>query len=329
MTVQRRISLIAALTIAGVTALVLTLRLRSITLEGAVLVQDTDPRKQTPIEGATVSAADSLGRASATTDFSGFFRITLRRTVVSGEALTLQVRHQAYQPRDMPILAGDELYIVHLVPVRADAPPPRVTEPEVLLSDLVVRYSVQDKTATNIGSGVKAFEVVNSGNVACDHHPPCSPDGRWKAAVAGVSLDAGADNEFGRARLSCIAGPCAFTRVDTDGYSRGGRQIGATVRAWSDTATFVLEAEVFRPQISNLIQRAYPIILGRRLNFTMAASAEGPSIQAEVNGMEIVFPLGPDASLSWATCLVLSERDQTKVYRCELKPGYAFKDSRD
>ena len=145
----------------------------------------------------------------------------------------------------------------------------------------------------NIGSGAKTFEVVNSGNVPCDRQPPCSPDGRWKAADGGVSLDAGAENEFRNARLSCIAGPCPFTRLESDGFSKGGRFIAASVRNWSDTVTFALEAEVFRPQNTNTIQRSYPIILGRQLNFTLAGSAEGVSIEAEVDGSPIVFPLAP------------------------------------
>jgi hypothetical protein len=81
-----------------------------------------------------------------------------------------------------------------------------------------------------------------------------------------------------------------------------------------------------RPQITNMIQRSYPIILGRRLNFTLPPSAEGASIEAEVNGEQIVFPLGPTASLSWASCEVRTEKDQTKVYRCELRPEYGLKD---
>jgi hypothetical protein len=167
---------------------------------------------------------------------------------------------------------------------------------------------------------------VNTGNVACEHQAVCSPDGKWKAATGGVSLDAGADNEFRNARLSCIAGPCPFTQVDSDRFSRGGRVINAVVRNWSDTTTFVLEAEVFRPEITAISQHSYPTILGRRLNFSLPVRAEGASIEAEVAGQQIVFPLGPTASLSWATCEVRAEKDQTRLFRCELKPQYGFKD---
>ena len=155
--------------------------------------------------------------------------------------------------------------------------------------------------------------------------PSCSPDGKWKASVGSVSLDAGADNEFRNARLSCIAGPCPFTQVESDGFSKWGRVITASLRNWSDTVTFALEAEVFRTENTNKIQRSYPIILGRGLNFTLAATAAGVSIEAEVDGSPIVFPLAPNGFLSWATCEIRVQRNFTHLYRCELKPGYVFK----
>ena len=50
------------------------------------------------------------------------------------------------------------------------------------------------------------------------------------------------------------------------------------------------------------------------------------SLEAEINGSPIVFPLSPDLNLSWATCTVRTDTDKEKttVYRCELKPGYRF-----
>jgi hypothetical protein len=60
------------------------------------------------------------------------------------------------------------------------------------------------------------------------------------------------------------------------------------------------------------------------MNFTLPAAAEGPSIEAEMNGQPIVYPLGPALILSWATCTMKVNPDRTKAYRCELKPGYRF-----
>jgi hypothetical protein len=309
----------------------LTLRpraLRSLAVEGAVILEDSDAKKESPIAGVTISVdlADSAEpAATAVSNFSGYFKLELPSSAVSGESVTLRLRHPDHQPVDLEVPVAGQLHVIRMASARPDAPP-RPTRPDIVLSDIVVRYTVESRTAMNIGSGAKTFDVDNSGNIPCDRHPPCSPDGKWKATDGGVSLDAGTDNEFRNARLSCIAGPCAFTRVVSDGFSRGGQVITATVRNWSDATTFALEAEVYRPQNTNTTQRSYPIILGRQLNFTLAASAEGVSIEAEVDGLPIIFPLTPNGVLSWAACDIGADKGQARLYRCELKPGYIFKD---
>jgi hypothetical protein len=160
--------------------------------------------------------------------------------------------------------------------------------------------------------------------VPCKGQNPCSPDGLWKAAIGSASLDAGPGNEFRNARVSCIAGPCPFTKIEKDEFSKGGQRITASARDWSDTATFLLEAEVFHPMVSEIVHESHPVIFGEALNFTLPATAEGVCIQADVAGQTIIFPLGPALFLSWANCDVTVNRDQTKVYRCELKPEYQF-----
>jgi len=141
-------------------------------------------------------------------------------------------------------------------------------------------------------------------------------------------MDAGEGAQFRNARVSCIAGPCPFTRIDFDGFSRGGRTIKVSVRNWSDTTVFLFQAEVFHPQIDNIIRLAYPVILGSSLNFTLPPSAEGPSIEADVNGEDIIFPLGPKPDLSWAACNVSVDKNQAKFYRCDLKSDYRFRESK-
>ena len=69
---------------------------------------------------------------------------------------------------------------------------------------------------------------------------------------------------------------------------------------------------------------SYPVTFGQALNFTMPAAAEGITIQAEVSREAIIYPLGPNLYLSWADCNTRINKDQTKVFRCELKPGYKF-----
>jgi len=85
-------------------------------------------------------------------------------------------------------------------------------------------------------------------------------------------------NEFLNVRASCIAGPCPFTRIDSSGYANGGRNITVSALDWSDTATFLVEAEVFHTAISSNLRESYPVIFGRALNFTVPPTQEGVSI---------------------------------------------------
>jgi hypothetical protein len=238
--------------------------------------------------------------------------------------LTLRFRHPDYQRLDMYDVGGNKLYIAQLEPLVRPAPQQQASE--IRISNVLAEYSITTTSTVNIGSAVKTFEIENTANVPCQGRRPCSPDGKWKAAVGSVAIDAGAGNQFHNARVSCIAGPCPFTRIEDNNLSRESQTIRVSALNWSDTATFLLEAEVYKPVVNNLLRRSYPVIFDRALTFTMPAAAEGVSIEAEVNGMMVVFPLGPALILSWANCQVVVNKDQTKVYRCELKPGYRFQE---
>jgi hypothetical protein len=87
-----------------------------------------------------------------------------------------------------------------------------------------------------------------------------------------------------------------------------------------------MEAEVYHAAISSNVRELYPVIFGRTLNFTLPPTQEGVSLEAEIDGSPMVFPLGPDLNLSWATCTVRTgtDKEKTTVYRCELKPDYRF-----
>jgi len=88
--------------------------------------------------------------------------------------------------------------------------------------------------------------------------------------------------------------------------------------------TFLVEADVVRTMLSDVIRQAYPSRFGREMTFTLPSTGQGPSIEAEVNGLDIVFPLGPDLRVSWASCTLQTGSTQIKLYSCELKPGYRF-----
>jgi hypothetical protein len=238
-------------------------------------------------------------------------------------------RHPAYEPLDLNVQTErldthNDLYVAAMVAIAKK--PAESSHLQSVVSNIRVRYTINSRTETNVGSAVKTFQVVNQGNVTCDHQTPCSPDGKWKAASTSASLDAGADNVFDNVRASCIAGPCPFTRIDSSGFAHGGRNIRVSALNWSDTATFLMEAEVFHTAISSNVRKLYPVIFGRTLNFTLPPTEEGVSLEAEMDGSPMVFPLGPDPYLSWATCTVRTgpEKERTAVYRCELKPGYRF-----
>jgi hypothetical protein len=300
---------------------------RPIQLRGAVIKQDNDPIKQSPIMDVEITEANGLASSSTKSNFTGYFTLPLLREVDQNDSVTLRFIHPDYVPLDLTELVSNKLTIVHLVPIHKETEEAAVqpNHPTITVANIRIRYSTESTAQENIGTGVKTFQIQNVGNTPCLNSSPCSPDGKWKAAINSESLDAGEGSVFRNARVSCIAGPCPFTRIEYDGFSQGGRNIKVSVRNWSDTTTFLFQAEVFRPQISDIVRMTYPIILGTSLNFTLPPTAEGPSVEAELNGENIIFPLGPIPVLSWADCNVSVAKDQAKFYRCELNSGYRFR----
>jgi len=296
---------------------------RPVVLKGAVLRQDRDPNMQLPLAGVEIIASNGLGKGTATTNADGFFSLTLPKGLRRRQPVVLQFRRKDYQPLQWDDFISDKIYVARMVPVHQET----VAEShnETAISNARIRYSVKATTDADIGSAVRTFQVVNTGNEPCKNQPPCAPGGKWKASVGSFSLDAGEGNEFRNPRVSCIAGPCPFTKVELEDYSEERRFFNVAVRNWSDTTTYLLEAEVVHPMTSDIVRETYPVIFGRTLNFSLPASAEGPSIEADVNGEPIVFPLGPDLFLRWADCQVAVDKDQSRNYRCELKRGYRLR----
>jgi hypothetical protein len=297
-------------------------------LQGAVIRHDGDTRREVPVAGADVTASDGVSNFSTESDSSGYYKLTFRRRIWPDETVKLSVRHPAYQPFDLKIQASlrpglKGLYIAALEPIASE---PVTSGAASVVSNVRIRYTVNVQSEANIGTAIKTFQVVNRGNQKCQRPAPCSPDGQWAAASNSTTLDAGADNEFRSVRVSCIAGPCPFTQIDTSGFSQGGRTIIASALDWSDTATFLVEAEVYRRSNDSSVSESYPIIYGSVLHFSLPRDAEGVSIEAEIDGSAMVFPLGPDLFLSWATCNSKNgtKSENSTAYECELKPGYRF-----
>ncbi len=322
----RRIVISAAIAVAVgviVVALVIHARHASVTVTGVVLRQDSDPRKQLPIQDVQVTATEGERNVVAASDAAGLFRLTLPNGGWREQPVSLKFRHPGYRPMELTPQMNGELYVARMTPIPAAVAPPS-SAPEIAVKDVRIRYAEQTSTAVNVGSAAKTFTVPNIGNVVCGDKPPCSPDGKWKASQGGITMDAGVGQRFDNARVSCIAGPCPFTRIETGAIPSPGRTITVKVLDWSDTATFLVEAEVTRAMPSDAIRQAYPAIYGRSMSFTLPATAEGPSLETDFGGADIVFPLGPALQLTWADCTLQVAADQTKLYLCQLKPGYVF-----
>jgi hypothetical protein len=321
--------------IAGAVAITLTVRMHhwsagTSRIKGAVVVLDDDSRKELPIADVAVMASDGATSAATRSNASGYFNLPFHGGVWPGQTVTLSFRHPDYEPLDIKLqtslrLSAKQLWVARMTP-RHEQMSADLGKPPVVVSNIRVRYTVNFPTEVNIGSAVKTFQVVNKGNVPCVRGSPCSPDGSWKASVSSESLDAGSGNEFRNVRASCIAGPCPFTRIDSTGFVKGGRNISVSALSWSDTATFLLEAEVFHTAVSSNVRESYPVVFGQALSFTLPVTEEGVSLEAEVDGTHMVFPLGPALYLSWATCTARTntEAEKSTVYRCELKPGFRF-----
>lgn len=300
------------------------------TIKGAVIRSDEDLRKEAPIAGVLVTASRGASSLTTQSDASGYFKIAFPGVIWPGQSLVLSFRHPDYLPLDLTIpiefrSTARQLVVAALVPGPTETGNnPGATQ--LVVSNLRVRYTVNSQSAQNIGSAVKIFQVVNQENVPCRRRAPCSPDGYWKASTGSAELDAGPGNEFHDARASCIAGPCPFTHIDSSGLTQDGRVITASALDWSATATFLLQAEVFHVGIASSVRELYPVIFERTFQFNLPPTQEGVSLEAEVNGVSMVFPLGPDPYLSWATCTLRngSEIEKSTAYQCQLKPGFRF-----
>ncbi len=298
-------------------------------IQGAVIRRDTDTRKQSPIAGVSVTATAGSVQLRTESDAGGYFRIAFPGTVLPGETVMLRFQQNGFKDLELQDTIRfrsslRQLLIAAMEPVATQTETVSGRPPSVV-SNISVRYTVNSQNEENIGSEAKTFQVVNVGNVPCRREKLCSPDGYWKAARGSIQLDAGPENEFRDARASCIAGPCPFTQIDASGLSPG-RTITVSALDWSDTATFLLEAEVFHTAVVSNARKSYPVVFGRSLSFTLPGSAEGVSLEAELDGVDMVFPLGPELYLSWATCTGRTSpgREKSTVYQCQLKPDYRF-----
>ncbi|PYV53486.1 MAG: hypothetical protein DMG98_20910 [Acidobacteria bacterium] len=231
------------------------LRRRLTAIQGAVITRNSDPRKQLPIADVEITASDGISVVKSKSDASGLFTIKLRKPLLRGQIIALQFRHPNYDPLELSANTPGQIAVASLAPVVRAKPIPD-NLPKQTIGNVRVRYSIKTASVVTIGSAVRAFEAINEGNAPCAAHLQCSPDGKWRAATASTSLDAGEGNEFRNARASCIAGPCPFTRIDSTGLDHDGRTISVSGTSWSDTATFLVEAEVVHPMTTDVVRNS-------------------------------------------------------------------------
>ena len=277
--------------LAAASAIALLHRRQPVTLRGAVLRQDRDANRQLPLADVQITAVNTLGSATSKSDSSGFFTLKLPKGLRRRQQVILTFRHEGYQPSGCErFYRRQNLYRAH--GSASSGYGRRNHASGSAISNTRIRYSVKGDDRRGRGQRGENFSDRQHGNTPCNNQPPCAPGGKWKATIGSLSLDAGEGNEFRNARVSCIAGPCPFTKIEVENFSPDRRRFNVSVLNWSDTVTFLLEAEVVHPMTSDMVRETYPVIFGRALNFSLPASAEGPSIEAEVQGEADCFSLG-------------------------------------
>ena len=112
--------------------------------------------------------------------------------MLSDRPVTVSFRHSNYEPLDLTVQTGrlaipKQLYVAAMVPIPAKSVA-STSRQQTVVSNIRVRYTINTRTETNVGSEVKTFQVVNKGNVPCNHQSPCSPgwevEGVFRICVA-------------------------------------------------------------------------------------------------------------------------------------------------
>src|SRR5579863_2359070 len=108
---KRLIVWIGILSVVGAVAVVLIVhshrwRPRTITIQGAVIRRDADPRRQLPISSVAVTASDGLLSLATESDASGYFKLDFKENFWPGQTLQLSFRDPQYKPFEMKLPIG-------------------------------------------------------------------------------------------------------------------------------------------------------------------------------------------------------------------------------
>ncbi|MBV9266308.1 MAG: carboxypeptidase regulatory-like domain-containing protein, partial [Acidobacteriaceae bacterium] len=229
-------------------------------ITGAVVTENDDPRKQMPIANVSITAANAASKTETKSDSSGYFSLVLPPALGSRGPVQLTFQQSNYQPLQLSVVPEGDIVLARMMPLES-APRPAHAAPETVISDPRIRYTVKIASTQNVGAVVRTFEVVNKGGVPCKPPAACSPDGRWTASSHPFTLEAPPQNQLQNVRVSCIAGPCPFTKESHE-LINDNRVLRISATAWSDTATFLVEADVVHMVVSDMVRQAFPVIFG-------------------------------------------------------------------
>lgn len=209
----------------------------AIVMRGVVMRDEANPEKRYAIPGVRVMATNGVAPAPVLTGTNGMFELALNPAARNGQVIDLNFSHGEYQEKDeTQVIAEDVPYVFYLWP-KTYAGLRLKALPMPSWNLFPAAYAAPETLVTT-------FQVINRGSVRCNGRQPCSPDGKWKAQIKTASLAAGRGKRFLRGHADCIAGPCPWTKIEMDGFSKGGPAISVAVRNWSDTVTYKLWGEV-------------------------------------------------------------------------------------
>ena len=96
--------------------------LAPVTLMGAVLRQDDNPRNQTPLANVTVTAVDGSVAVHGKSNSSGLFTVSIRPRLSDRRRIVLVFDTPGYQPLSMTVFyPADRLYIARMQPLTREA----------------------------------------------------------------------------------------------------------------------------------------------------------------------------------------------------------------
>ena len=103
---RRQIAIGITALVVVVIVLITVVRLRRhrsapLVIQGAIVAYSPETEKRSPIEDVEVDATNGVAVRATTSDFSGFFQLTLGADVEPGQSIVLTFRHPDYLPVNM------------------------------------------------------------------------------------------------------------------------------------------------------------------------------------------------------------------------------------